>query len=60
MMNVIFALIPIFLILLGVFSLSLLIRRLLINSSLRNIQSKEIETKLDKIIYLLEKDRSNS
>ncbi|MFB5087739.1 DUF4083 family protein [Psychrobacillus sp. PGGUH221] len=59
-MNVIFALIPIFLILLGVFSFSLLIRRLLINSSLRNIHSKEIETKLDKIIYLLEKDRSNS
>lgn len=60
MMNVIFALIPIFLILLGVISFSLLIRRLLINSSLRNIHSKEIETKLDKIIYLLEKDRSNS
>ncbi|MDF2066472.1 DUF4083 family protein [Bacillus sp. Cr_A10] len=59
-MNVIFALIPIFLILLGVISFSLLIRRLLINSSLRNIHSKEIETKLDKIIYLLEKDRSNS
>ncbi|KQL34471.1 DUF4083 family protein [Psychrobacillus sp. FJAT-21963] len=49
-----------FLILLGVISFSLLIRRLLINSSLRNIHSKEIETKLDKIIYLLEKDRSNS
>ncbi|ALC85095.1 DNA mismatch repair protein MutT [Bacillus sp. FJAT-22090] len=59
-MNVIFALIPIFLILLGVISFSLLIRRLIINSSLRNIHSKEIETKLDKIIYLLEKDRSNS
>lgn len=59
MMNVIFTLIPILLILLGVISFSLFIRRLLINSSMRNIHSKEIETKLDKIIYLLEKDRSN-
>ncbi|MFX3635820.1 MAG: DUF4083 domain-containing protein [Candidatus Pristimantibacillus sp.] len=44
------------LIVLFIVSFTLFIRRLLINSSVKN-QTDEIEKKLDKIIDLLEKDR---
>lgn len=40
----------------GVISFTLFIKRLLINATLRNNHSKEIELKLDRIIDLLEKD----
>lgn len=46
------------LVLLAVVSFSLFIRRLLINSSLRNFHYKEIEAKLDEIKDLLIKERS--
>lgn len=42
--------------LIGIFSFTLFIKRLLTNSALRNNHSKEIELKLDRIIDLLEKD----
>ncbi len=45
------------LIVLFVVSFTLFIRRLLINSSTKNVQSDQIEKKLDKIIELLEKDK---
>lgn len=41
---------------LGVLSFTLFIKRLLVNATLRNNHSKEIELKLDRIIDLLEKD----
>ncbi|WP_313891140.1 DUF4083 family protein [Psychrobacillus sp.] len=53
--DLLFTLFLLTLILIGVISFLLFIRRLLINSSLRNNNSNEIETKLDKIIDLLEK-----
>ena len=40
----------------GILSFTLFIKRLLINATLRNNHSKEIELKLDRIIDLLEKD----
>ncbi|EEM17302.1 hypothetical protein bpmyx0001_17850 [Bacillus pseudomycoides DSM 12442] len=45
------------LIVLFVVSFTLFIRRLLINSSTKNVHSDQIEKKLDKIIELLEKDK---
>jgi hypothetical protein len=40
----------------GILSFTLFIKRLLINTTMRNNHSKEIELKLDRIIDLLEKD----
>ncbi|MDG0029973.1 DUF4083 domain-containing protein [Priestia sp. Y58] len=40
-------------------SFTLFIRRLLINSSVKSNQSIQIDKKLDKIIELLEKDKSS-
>ena len=40
----------------GIISFTLFIKRLLVNATLRNNHSKEIELKLDRIIDLLEKD----
>lgn len=45
------------LIVLFVFSFTLFIRRLLLNSKEKNRQLNQIEKKLDKIIELLEKDK---
>jgi len=55
------ALICIVFILIILFAISLLlfIRRTLINSSTRNANSVKIEEKLDRIIELLEKDKSS-
>ncbi|MBP1931981.1 DUF4083 domain-containing protein [Ammoniphilus resinae] len=47
------------LIALFVVSFTLFIRRLLINSSVKSIQTDEIEKKLDKIISLLERDKNS-
>ena len=47
------------LIVLFVVSLSLFLRRMLINSSTRNANSVKIEEKLDKIIELLEKGKGS-
>ncbi|WP_419465917.1 DUF4083 domain-containing protein [Bacillus spongiae] len=47
------------LIVLFVFSFTLYIRRLKVNSSVKNNQIVEIEKKLDKIIDLLENDRNS-
>lgn len=47
------------LIILFIVSFSLFLRRTLINSSTRNGSSVRIEEKLDKIIELLEKDKSS-
>ena len=40
----------------GILSFTFFIKRLLVNATLRNNHSKEIELKLDRIIDLLEKD----
>jgi flagellar basal body-associated protein FliL len=55
----IISIIIIILIVLFVISFMLFIRRLLINSSLKNKQSEDIKNKLDKIISLLEKERTD-
>jgi flagellar biogenesis protein FliO len=47
------------LIVLFVVSLSVFLRRMLINSSTRNANSVKIEEKLDKIIELLEKGKGS-
>ncbi len=57
MFAVIYLCVMIGLIVLFLVSFSLFIRRLLINSSIKNIHSDQIEKKLDKIIELLEKDK---
>ncbi|MFM1655206.1 DUF4083 domain-containing protein [Brevibacillus sp. B_LB10_24] len=51
---IVFGLIALF-----VVSLTLFIRRFLVNSSIKNNQLNKIEKKLDKIIELLEKDRNS-
>ena len=56
--DLIYTLFILTLILVGVLSFTLFLRRLLINASLRNYHSKEVQTKLDRIIDLLEKERS--
>lgn len=47
------------LLLIGTVSFTLFIRRLLINTSRNHQNSNSIEEKLDKIISLLEKDKTN-
>ncbi|MGE8207791.1 DUF4083 family protein [Heyndrickxia sp. NPDC080065] len=56
--NNLFVVMIILLILLGVFSFALFIRRLLINVQVKNENSIELNRKLDKIIELLE-NKSN-
>ncbi|MCM3155795.1 DUF4083 domain-containing protein [Priestia megaterium] len=59
LVSIVYLVIVIGLISLFVVSFSLFIRRLLINSSLKNNHSIEIDKKLDKIIELLEKDKKD-
>lgn len=59
-MDLLFILVLLALVLLGFVSFFLFIRRLLINTSLRNNHSNDIDSKLDKIIELLEKNHKNS
>lgn len=59
-MDLLFTLVLLALILLGFVSFFLFIRRLLINTSLRNNHSNDMDSKLDKIIDLLEKNHKNS
>lgn len=54
--DVIYQLVFIGFIVIFVVSFTLFIRRLLINSSVKNNQLSELEKKLDKIIEILEKD----
>ncbi|EPD50596.1 hypothetical protein HMPREF1210_02565 [Paenisporosarcina sp. HGH0030] len=58
-MEIILNLIIITLSLVGAMSFTLFIRRLLINSSLRNTHYKDIETKLDEIKDLLLNERTS-
>ena len=62
-MEILYLIIVFGLILIGVLSFTLFIRRLLINTTQKTnytpSNSNEIEQKLDKIIDLLEKDSSN-
>lgn len=48
------------LVILFVISFSLFIRRLLVNQKVKNSQLNEVEKKLDKIIGLMEKEKSDS
>ncbi len=48
------------LVILFVISFSLFIRRLLVNQKVKNSQLNELEKKLDKIIGLMEKEKSDS
>jgi len=57
--SIIFMAIMILLILLFVVSFMLFIRRLVVNSSLKNNHSEDIQKKLDKIIDLLEKEKKS-
>lgn len=54
--DIIYQIILLALIVLGVISFTLFIRRLLINSAVKNTHAKELGEKLDKIIEILERN----
>lgn len=59
MMDIVFQFFTIGLVLLFVISFTLFVRRLLVNSAVKNNQLKEIGKKLDRIIEHMEIDKNN-
>lgn len=58
--DALFQVIVLGLVILFVVSFTLFIRRLLVNQQVKNSQLNELEKKLDKIIGLMEKEKSDS
>lgn len=58
--DALFQVIVLGLVILLVVSFTLFIRRLLVNQQVKNSQLNELEKKLDKIIGLMEKEKSDS